>query len=92
VQIEEIVKEHDVNERLIEWLQDDLSETESDILAHSKKKGELSKRKLKVSPQLKRKNMHKKLLAQIRRIVRAKSPTNPQHRKIRLENIVQGLI
>lgn len=30
--------EDDINERLIEWLQDEHSETESDILAHSKKK------------------------------------------------------
>ena len=41
--------EGDVNDRLIEWLQDELSETESDILAQSKG-GELSKRKLKIFP------------------------------------------
>ena len=46
----------DVKERLIEWLQDDLSETESEILAQSKKKGKLSKRKLKISPRTKKSN------------------------------------
>jgi predicted metal-dependent TIM-barrel fold hydrolase len=50
LQIEELDDEGDVKERLIEWLQDDLSETESEILALSKKKGKLSKRKLKISP------------------------------------------
>ena len=38
--IEVTEDKNDINERLIEWLQDDLSETESDILAHSKKKRE----------------------------------------------------
>lgn len=38
VTIDEVVEVDDMKDRLIEWLQDDLSETESDILAHSKKK------------------------------------------------------
>jgi len=45
----------DMNERLIEWLQDEPSETESEIPALSKKKGKLSKRKLKISPNSKSK-------------------------------------
>lgn len=46
--------EDDINERLIEWLKDDLSETESDILAQSKNQGKLSKRKPKISPKNKK--------------------------------------
>jgi len=45
----------DMNEKLIEWLQDEPSETECKILALSKKKGKLSKRKLKISPNSKSK-------------------------------------
>lgn len=36
---EDITEEGNVNERFIEWLQDDLSESESIILAQSKKGG-----------------------------------------------------
>lgn len=36
-------KEENINVRRIEWLQDDLSETESTILSHSKNRGKLSK-------------------------------------------------
>jgi hypothetical protein len=46
--IEDTLEENDMLERLIEWLQDEL--------AHSKKVGKLSKRKLKISP----KNIKKK--------------------------------
>ena len=54
-QIEEIVEENDLQERLIEWLQDEPSETESDILVHCKKNGKLSKSKLMISPKINRK-------------------------------------
>lgn len=58
--VEEVVQEDDVNLRLIEWLQDDVSDTESDILAQSKNKGKLSKRKLKISPNGKKRHKTRK--------------------------------
>lgn len=52
--IDEENDEDDINTRLIEWLQDDLSETERDILGKSKKKGRLPERKVKIAPKNKR--------------------------------------
>lgn len=55
-QAEEDSVEKDINDRLIEWLQDEHSETESAIMALSKKKGRLTKIKLKISPKSKTHN------------------------------------
>ena len=43
-QDEEVLEDNDLHERLIEWLQDEPSETESDILAKSKNLGNYLRR------------------------------------------------
>lgn len=79
-QNDEVVADY-IDERLIECLQDELSETESEILALSKNRGKLSKRKLKISSNSKSKSHVQEAPGLKKREKEVKLDFNPPNKK-----------